>query len=192
LTMRKKSNKEGKILEAAIKVFSKKGYDLASIDEISRKARVSKGIVFFYYKKKENLIERAALESVPIDEIKAANDRDHKNPTELLFDFGISFLKKYESEELRNLLLMTIANKERHKQINLALRSICFQEMNRMFAKVESLLGVSVPVPLRRAFFGSLLCYVIWWSDNDASPEQYVKTLTTGILESLKNTTKAI
>ena len=49
----KKNDKEEIILNASIKVFSKKGYDLATIDEIAKKAKVSKGIVFFYYKKKK-------------------------------------------------------------------------------------------------------------------------------------------
>jgi len=52
LLMNVKENKQDKIIDASIKVFSKKGYDLATIDEIAKKARVSKGTVFFYYKKR--------------------------------------------------------------------------------------------------------------------------------------------
>ena len=180
--MKTKNDKEEIILNASIKVFSKKGYDLATIDEIAKKAKVSKGIVFFYYKKKEHLIERAALRSVPVEEISAVNGRSHNNAKELLMDFGISFLKKYENPELRNLLLMTIANKERHKQIEIALRTMCFQEMNRMFSRLEELAGASVPSPIKKAFFGSLLCYVVWWNDNEMNLEEYVKTLAERIM----------
>ena len=184
--MKTKNDKEEIILNASIKVFSKKGYDLATIDEIAKKAKVSKGIVFFYFKKKENLIERAALRSVPVEEISDVNERNHKNAQELLNDFGMSFLKKYESPELRNLLLMTIANKERHKQIEIALRTMCFQEMNRMFSSLEELAGASVPSPVRKAFFGSLLCYVVWWNDNELNPEEYVKTLVERIIDGIR------
>jgi len=176
--MNAKEDRQDKILDASIKVFSKKGYDLATIDEVARKARVSKGTVFFYYKKKDNLIEKAAIRSVPVQEITDLNKRDHKSAKDLLIDFGMSFLKKYENPDLRNLLLMTIANKERYKQIDLALRTVCFQEMDKMFSKLEELVKQSVPAPIRKAFFGSLLCYVVWWKDNEMSPENYVRTLT--------------
>jgi AcrR family transcriptional regulator len=176
--MNAKENKQDKILDASIKVFSKKGYDLATIDEVARKARVSKGTVFFYYKKKDNLIEKAAIRSVPVEEITDLNKRDHNSAKDLLIDFGMSFLKKYENPDLRNLLLMTIANKERYKQIDLALRAMCFQEMDKMFSKLEELVKQSVQAPIRKAFFGSLLCYVVWWKDNEISPENYVRTLT--------------
>ncbi|MCL5882283.1 MAG: TetR/AcrR family transcriptional regulator [Candidatus Thermoplasmatota archaeon] len=184
--MNKINDKEEKILNASIKVFSKKGYDMATIDEIAKKARVSKGIVFFYFKKKDNLIEKAALRSVPVEEISGVNKRDHGSAQELLMDFGLSFLNKYENPELRNLLLMTIANKEKHKQIELALREMCFHEMNKMFSKLEELAGTGVPAPVRRAFFGALLCYVVWWNDNELNPEEYVKTLTERIMDGIR------
>ena len=184
--MNKINDKEEKILNASIKVFSKKGYDMATIDEIAKKARVSKGIIFFYFKKKDNLIEKAALQSVPVEEISGVNRRDHESAQELLMDFGMSFLNKYENPELRNLLLMTIANKEKHKQIELALREMCFHEMNKMFSKLEELAGTGVPTPVRRAFFGALLCYVVWWNDNEMNPAEYVKTLTERIMDGIR------
>jgi len=183
--MNVKDNKQDKILDASIKVFSKKGYDLATIDEIARKARVSKGTVFFYYKKKDNLIEKAAIKSVPVEEITDVNKRDHKSAKDLLIDFGLSFLKKYENPDLRNLLLMTMATKGRYKHIDLALRTMCFQEMSKMFLKLEELVKQSVPDPIRKAFFGSLLCYVIWWNDNKISPEDYVRNLTERFLNTI-------
>lgn len=180
--MNAKESKEDKIFDASIKVFSKRGYDLATIDEIARKARVSKGIVFFYYKKKDNLIEKAAIRSVPVEEITNLNKRGHNNAPDLLVDFGLSFLKKYENPDLRNLLLMTIASKERYKQIDLALRTICFQEMDKMFLKLEELVKTKISPPVKKAFFGSLLCYIVWWKDNEMNPEDYVRTLTENFL----------
>ena len=181
-----RNDKEERILNASIKVFSKRGYDLATIDEIASKARVSKGIIFFYYKKKDHLIEKAALKSVPVDEISGVNNRNHKSAEELMMDFGLSFLRKYENPDLRNLLLMTIANKERYKQIDTALRAMCFQELDKMFSKLEELAGTTVPAPIKKAFFGSLLCYVVWWNDNKVNPCEYVKTLTEKILFAIK------
>ncbi|MGC9134499.1 TetR/AcrR family transcriptional regulator [Caldisphaera sp.] len=175
-------DKEEAILDAAIKVFSRDGYQGATIDRIAKRARVSKGAVFFYYKSKDELVKRAALRSVPVEEISSVNRRSHDSARDLLTDFGISFLRKYEKPELRNLLLMTMSARERYRQIDLALRTVCFQEMDKMFSKVEEFADTAIPVSIRRAFFGSLLCYVVWWNDNKMNPEEYVKTLTDGIL----------
>ncbi|MEM0141701.1 MAG: helix-turn-helix domain-containing protein [Thermoplasmatales archaeon] len=185
--MNDREGKRERILNASMRVFSKKGYDLATIDEIASKARVSKGIIFFYYKKKAQLVEEAALKSVPAEEISKVNMLEYKSAEELLIDFALSFLKKYENPDLRNLFLMTIASKGRYKQIDLALRTICFQEMDKMFSKLEQLSGKRFSIPVRRAFFGSLLCYVVWWNDNKMDPESYVKTLTEAILGSEKD-----
>ncbi len=122
---------------------------------------------------------------MPVEEISSVNGRRHGSAQELLMDFGVSFLKKYKNPELRNLLLMTIANKERYKQIELSLRELCFQEMDRMFLNLEDLAGTSIVAPVKKAFFGSLLCYVMWWNDNEIGPEEYVKTLTDRILLSI-------
>ncbi len=185
--MNKKENKEDKILNASIKVFSKKGYDMATIDEIARKARVSKGLVFFYYKKKDNLIEKAAIKSVPVEEFTNLNKRNYNSARELLIDFGMSFLKKYEDQDLRNLLLMTMATKERFKQIDSALRNVCFQEMDKVFSKLEELTKQKIQAPIKKAFFGSLLCYVVWWKDNEMNPADYVGTLVDTFLNTARH-----
>jgi AcrR family transcriptional regulator len=48
------SSKE-KIIKAAIKVFSAKGYDGASMDEIARAARLTKPMIYYHFKNKKDL-----------------------------------------------------------------------------------------------------------------------------------------
>lgn len=183
--MREKGTKNERIIKAALDQFSKKGYDKATIDDIAKKSKVSKGIVFFYFKKKASLVEKVALLSVPLDEIKEVNQKKYQSGEELLIDFGRSFLKKYEDKKMRNLLLMTIAGKNRFPVIEDALETLCFQQMDAMFSKVESLAGGKIPAPLRRALFGSLLCYVVWWDKNMLKPSEYVEMLVSQILKNV-------
>ena len=52
----KEGNKEKDIIEAAVKVFAKEGYHTAKITTIARKAKVSTGSVYLYYKGKEEIL----------------------------------------------------------------------------------------------------------------------------------------
>lgn len=50
-----KSSMKGKILDAALEVFSEKGFHLATVDEIADRAGVGKGTLYRYFANKENL-----------------------------------------------------------------------------------------------------------------------------------------
>lgn len=50
------SEKEKKILEAAIQLFSKKGFDKATSKEIAKEAKVAEGTIFKYFKTKKDIL----------------------------------------------------------------------------------------------------------------------------------------
>ncbi|MEM3941232.1 MAG: TetR/AcrR family transcriptional regulator [Thermoplasmatales archaeon] len=183
--MKHSTGKSDKIIKAAIDQFSKKGYDKATIDDIANKSRVSKGIVFFYFKRKEKLVEKVALLSVPRDVIQEVNNHHYNDAKDLLMEFSMRFLEKYKERNMRNLLLMTMVSKDRFPVINRALEAMCFQEMDKMFSTAENILGHKIKVPIRRALFGSLLCYLIWWDKNEVEPQKYVSDLINGILKAV-------
>lgn len=47
-----------KILDAAMLLFADKGFDATTTDEIARKAGISKGLVYFYFSSKEEILTR--------------------------------------------------------------------------------------------------------------------------------------
>jgi AcrR family transcriptional regulator len=53
---KKKTDKQAKILEAAIEIFSEKGYAATSTSEIAQKAGVAEGTIFRHYKTKKDLL----------------------------------------------------------------------------------------------------------------------------------------
>ncbi|RAT94561.1 TetR/AcrR family transcriptional regulator [Brevibacillus sp. Leaf182] len=57
-----------KIHAAAMTLFIKKGYHATSIDDVARQAQISKGLLYNYYKGKEELL--AAMVQVRIEEVK--------------------------------------------------------------------------------------------------------------------------
>ena len=177
---------EKRIVDAAMKVFARRGYDAASTDEIASKSGVSKGTIFLYFRKKDALIERVALASLPLAEVEEALKKKYENPEDLLFDVGMAFLNKYKSEDLRSLLIMSLAKKNQYRSINKRFRELCLNTMDRMFERVEAMTGKPIPQPMRRAFFGSLLCYVIWWDYNEIPPEAYCRELAKDVLGSAR------
>ncbi|MGC9113214.1 TetR/AcrR family transcriptional regulator, partial [Acidilobus sp.] len=56
-----------KILQAATEVFAEEDFFKASIEEISKKAGVSKGVIFWHFKTKDQLILEVAKKSIPLD-----------------------------------------------------------------------------------------------------------------------------
>jgi len=46
-----------KILKVAKKVFARKGFDGARVDEIAQKAKVNKALIYYYFKSKEEILE---------------------------------------------------------------------------------------------------------------------------------------
>jgi AcrR family transcriptional regulator len=59
---REDSAKRRQIIEGARAVFLPQGFDAASMGEIARKAGVSKGTLYVYFKSKEDLFEAIAEE----------------------------------------------------------------------------------------------------------------------------------
>ncbi|MDT3700857.1 MAG: TetR/AcrR family transcriptional regulator, partial [Thermincola sp.] len=51
------SDKRKKILKAAVKVFSQKGFHAAKVDEIAQLADVGKGTVYEYFSSKEEVFQ---------------------------------------------------------------------------------------------------------------------------------------
>lgn len=52
-----KSNKRSAILKAAAKVFADNGYEGASVDEISKEAGVTKSLLYYHFKSKDEIFE---------------------------------------------------------------------------------------------------------------------------------------
>lgn len=61
-----RENKEEKILEAAIKIFSEKGFSAATTSEIAKDAGVAEGTIFRYFKTKKDLLRGAMVKLIEL------------------------------------------------------------------------------------------------------------------------------
>jgi len=60
------SEKEQKILTAAIEIFCEKGYGGSTTNEIAKKAQVAEGTVFKYYKNKKGILKAILIHSLEV------------------------------------------------------------------------------------------------------------------------------
>lgn len=70
---RRKDDRPGEIVAAAVEVFAEKGFALAKLDEIAARAGVSKGALYLYFDTKEDIFRAVVREAVApnIDAMRA-------------------------------------------------------------------------------------------------------------------------
>lgn len=101
-----KENKEEKILESAIALFSKKGFSATTTSEIAREAGVAEGTVFRYYKTKKHLLIKVMSKLIevmseeiianPVGEIfKKNKDKDDADILKMLLMNRIEMFNNY-------------------------------------------------------------------------------------------------
>ncbi|MET3546860.1 AcrR family transcriptional regulator [Paenibacillus favisporus] len=150
---------KAKIREAAIELFMRKGYHATSIDDVSKHAGVSKGLLYNYYKGKEELLgamvearigeliqvmEKAEALETPAEQLKhiveGAVDNVRRSPE--VFRFYLHLQTQPEDDE-------TVA---KYGKLLIEESARQFQIQCRMFEK----LGASDPVA-RSLYFSSAL-----------------------------------
>jgi len=92
--------KREQILDGAMRVFMRLGFDASSMNDITREAGVSKGTLYVYFKNKEDLFaaiiqRKKSLVFEKLSEIVAAE----KPIAETLYEFGITFAEQVLSDD---------------------------------------------------------------------------------------------
>ncbi len=99
-----------KILDAALALFAAKGYHSTSIKDISIKAGVSKGLIYNYFEKKEDLVTQIVLQNVQESEVvleQILQLQDPRARLRYLIDLGFLFIVQ-NRERFKLLLAMSL------------------------------------------------------------------------------------
>lgn len=70
-----RGNREEEILEAAVKIFSDKGYSAATTSEIAREAGVAEGTIFRYFKTKKEILTKVMIKLIAVIGEKIMSER---------------------------------------------------------------------------------------------------------------------
>jgi AcrR family transcriptional regulator len=173
MEQRVKNIKE-KIIKNAMIVFAEYGYN-ASVESIAEKARLSKGLIFWYFRTKDELILEVAIKCLPTnlyDECAKSN----KNGKNALVELGNKFIEKYSDPIYKNLFLHTLSYINQYDEIGEIVKNLCYNGLKVISQKVFSDESEDLILKLRM-FIGALLCYIINPS-KEIEPKDYVKKLT--------------
>jgi len=177
--IRDKEPMRERIVLAAMKVFSRYGFFKSPVHLIAKEAGVSKGLVFWYFRSKRELIIEVAKRSLPLRIIDSCLESG-LNGEKLLECIGESYIEKYRDPIQRSLFLHTMALESLYEEIAKEINSLCEEKINKVVEKVFGKSSVKGQVALR-AFFGGLLCYILR-KPKDVNEEVFLKNLTNIII----------
>ncbi len=92
---------KAKILDAAVRLFSEKGFDATSVDEIARLAEVNKAMIYYYFSSKEELLSSIIRKSVNeftsiIEEIDLSKFENLEEMIKVIVKEAINYIDSYD------------------------------------------------------------------------------------------------
>ncbi len=116
---RRKEDRPQEITAAAFEAFAEKGYAATPVEEVARRAGVSKGLLYLYFKTKEELF-KAVIRSVVIRRVDALVDIvDHTELSSEAFLRGpmLDFMKQIPGSPVSVVIRLLLAEGKRHPEL---------------------------------------------------------------------------
>ena len=116
---RRKEQRPEEILEAALEEFAVKGYAAARLDDVASRAGISKGLVYVYFKTKEELF-KAVIRTfiIPrVDALIAEVERTRRSSEEMIRGPLLSFMKEFAKSRRRIVVRLLVAEGSKHPDL---------------------------------------------------------------------------
>ncbi len=116
---RRKEDRPQEITEAAFLAFAEKGYAATRVEEVARRAGVSKGLLYLYFKTKEELF-KAVIKSVVIrrvDALVTTLENTELSSEEFLRGPLLEFMKSVPGSPISVVIRLLISEGNRHPDL---------------------------------------------------------------------------
>jgi len=116
---RRKEDRPQEIADAAFKMFAEKGYAATRIDDVAKRAGVSKGLTYLYYKTKEDLF-KAVVKNVVIrrvDSLIGNVESTTLSSEEFLRGPLLDFMRKVPGSPIAIVIRLLISEGPRHPDL---------------------------------------------------------------------------
>jgi len=116
---RRKEERPQEITEAALAAFAEKGYAATRVDDVAIRAGVSKGLLYLYFKTKEELFKAVVRSFVvpKIDALVAIIDSSELSSEEFLRGPFLDFVKTLPGSPVSVLIRLMIAEGPKHPDL---------------------------------------------------------------------------
>ena len=116
---RRKEDRPREIAEAALAAFAEKGYAATRVDDVARRAGVSKGLVYLYYKTKEDMFKAVVRRFVVprVDSLIRIIDSADLTTEEFLRGPFLEFAKKLPGSPISVVVRLMIAEGPRYPDL---------------------------------------------------------------------------
>jgi AcrR family transcriptional regulator len=116
---RRKEERPAEITRAALEAFAEHGYAATRVDEVAARAGVSKGLLYLYFKTKEELFKAVIRSAVVprIDALKTAVADTDLSAEEFLRGPFLNFIKQLPDSRVRIVVRLLIAEGPKHPDL---------------------------------------------------------------------------
>ena len=116
---RRKEDRPKEITEAAFSVFAEKGYAATRVDDVAKRAGVSKGLTYLYFKTKEELF-KAVVKSVVVRRVDAlidAVETTELSSEEFIRGPLLEFMKQVPGSPVAVVIRLLVSEGQRHPDL---------------------------------------------------------------------------
>ena len=116
---RRKEDRPAEITEAALAAFAEKGYAATKVDEVAKRAGVSKGLLYLYFKTKEDLFKAVirSFLSPRIDALISNIEETELSAEDFVRGPFLAFARSLPNSPARVLVRLMIAEGPKHPDL---------------------------------------------------------------------------
>ena len=116
---RRKEDRPAEITEAAMHAFAEKGYAATKVEEVAKRAGVSKGLLYLYFKTKEELFKAVIRNFISprLDALVTDIEKSDLSAAEFLRGPFLTFAKNIPRSPAKILLRLMVAEGPKHPDL---------------------------------------------------------------------------
>jgi AcrR family transcriptional regulator len=180
---REKERRKQQIIVAAKRVFSKKGFNKATMEDIAKESELSPGTLYLYFKNKEELYASLSLrilyfQNIRVEQVIREKDTDPETKLQHLMD---AMFDVYEFDPLVIINMFHLQSSETLRNLSpellLEIKSVNHQVLNNVASIFqdgidEGLFVQEHPVALADIFLSTFGGVVLWEASKNAIDPQ--------------------
>ena len=184
---RRKEDRPQEITEAAFAAFAEKGFTATRVEEVARRAGVSKGLLYLYFKTKEELF-KAVIRSVVtprLDALTRTLDRPDSSAEAIIRGPVLDFMKRVPGSAVSVVIRLMISEAPKHPDLvdyywdNVASRGLAAlrQLLERGVANGE--FRESAVNELPQLFVAPVMMSIVWgivFADRSLDTDKLIET----------------